>query len=563
MILLLFPATLQAAPTPSDAEMGRLLTQARQARNQSRWDEAIKGYDALLAKDGWHETALFERAQTLGWAQRYPECVTAWRLFRERAPWRAREADQNLAMMASWGRMFEVALTTLEPYAQKGERWAILDSAKYLSWAGRYRESLARTSAWIAAHPKDRDALLMQARVMSWDGRLKTAHGAFQQLVEQHPDLGDARLGLAQVSLWSGRVEEARVEVDQLPKETRETPEGKLLEGQVRLAEGRRRAALAQLTPLAQQGSPVQRDAEDLIRAAAEANGPSVEIGQTRTLTSEPLRMLDSSVRAKLPLGDGSIGLSHTLHHAELSGAESDAHETAATVAYPLGPLRLSADLGRLTGLGGDPAGFHRLGLLWRLGHGAEVNLTQGRSVIVFTPQAVAQRVGIQSTDLAFTLAGFADVLRLQAGTASVSAGNRRTTWSGAYEHRWRLSPITLSAGLTSRGMGYSETLPLGFWNPRHYLFHGATGSAAFEHGRFALSVEGRWGRQVTDQQAWTTGKGYAANLSWGLGRSPVTLLLGWSDSTSGLNAVSVTDPNTYREQSFRWGLRVAGPWRW
>lgn len=561
MILLLAPAAFQA-PVPSDAEMGRLLAQARQARNQSRWEEAVQAYEAMLKLDGWHETALFERAQTLGWARRYPECVAAWKLFRERAPWRAREADQNLAMMASWGRMFDVSLAALEPYVQKDERWAVLDSAKYLSWAGRYRESLARSSRWIAGHPGDKDALLLRARVLSWDGRLKEAHAAFEGLVAQFPDLGEARMGLAQVSLWSGRVEAALAAWDLAPKETRNTSEGKLLEGQIQMAEGRRRASLAQLEPLAQIGSPVQRDAEDLLRASAEAHGPSVELGQSRTLTSEPLRMQDSSLRARLPLGDGSLGLSHVLHHAELSGQQSDARETAASLAYPLGPLRLSADAGRISGLGGDPAGFHRFGMLWRMGHGAELNVVQGRSVIVFTPQAVAQRVGLQSTDLAFTLAGFADTLRLQGGTATVSAGNRRTTWSAAYEHRWRVSPVTLAAGLTSRGMSFSETLPLGFWNPNRYLFHGATGSAAFEHGRFACSVEGRWGRQVTDQQAWTTGKGYSANLSWGLGRTPITLLMGWSDSTSGLNAVSVSDPQTYREQTFRWGLRVAGPWR-
>ena len=556
------PAYIQA-PAPTEAEMGQLLSQAREARNQSHWDGALRGYDALLAKDPWHETALFERAQTLGWAKRYPDCIAGWRLFRERAPWRAREADQNLAMMASWGRIFEVSLTTLEPYVKQGERWAVLDSAKYLSWAGRYRESLARTSAWTVAHPEDRDALLMHARSLSWDGRLKEAHSAFGRLVTRFPDLAEARMGLAQVSLWSGRPEEARKAWDQMPKESRETPEGRLLDGQIQLAEGHPRSALVQLRPLAQLGSSVQQDAEDLIRASAEANGPMVEIGQTRTLTSEPLRMLDTSVRARLPLGDGSFGLSHVLHHSELSGAASDAKETAASLAYPLGPLRLSADLGRTTGLGGDPAGSFHLGAGWRLGHGVELSLIQGRSVVVFTPQAVSQRIGIQSTDLAFSWTGFTDILRLQSGTASVSAGNRRTTWSAAYEHRWRLSPVTLSAGLNSRALGYSETLPLGFWNPGRYRFHGATGGAAFEHGRFAFSVEGRWGKQVTDQQAWTTGKGYGANLSWGIGRSPGTLLLGWSNSTSGLSTLSVSDPSTYREQSFRWGLRLAGPWPW
>jgi tetratricopeptide (TPR) repeat protein len=562
MIPLLCPASLQATPPPSEAEMGRLLAQARQARNQSHWDEALRAYDAMLALDSWHETALFERAQTLGWAKRYPDCVAAWRLFRERAPWRSREADQNLAMMASWGRIFDVSLATLEPYAQKGERWAILDSAKYLSWAGRYRESLARSSNWLKTHPEDKDALLLHARVLSWDGRLKEAHAAFESLVARFPDLADGRMGLAQVSLWAGRIEQARSAWDQVPKETRDTPEGKLLEGQIQLAEGHRRSGLAQLQPLTVQGSSVQRDAEDLIRGSAEANGPLLEAGQSRTLTNEPLKMLDSSVRARVPLGDGSIGLRQVLHHAEFGGEVSDAHETAASLAYPFGPLRLSADVGRMTGLGGDSAGIYQLGLAWRMGHGAELNLIQARNVIVFTPQAAALRVGIQSTDLAFSLTGFEDVLRLQGGTGSVSAGSNRKTWSAAYEHRWRISPVTLSVGLTSLGMGYSETLPLGFWNPGRYIFHGATGGASFERGRFTCSMEGRWGRQVTDQQGWSTGTGYGANLSWGLGRSPLTVLLGWSSSTSGINAVSASNPSTYREQTFHWGLRVAGPWR-
>jgi hypothetical protein len=370
-------------------------------------------------------------------------------------------------------------------------------------------------------------------------------------------------MGLAQVSLWSGRTGEARAAWVQMPKESQEAPEGRLLDSQIQLAEGRTLSALAGLRPLAIQGSAVQGDAEDLIRAAAEANGPSLEVGQSRTLTSEPLRMLDTSLRARVPLGDGNLGLSQVHRHSELSGAESDADETAATLAYPLGTLRLSAELGRVTGLGGDPAGFHRLGLVWRLGQGAELSLAQARSVLVFTPQAVAQRVGIQSTDLGFSLVGFTAHLQIQAGMATLSAGNRRTTWGASYEHRWRFSPVTLSTGLTTHTLAFSKSLPLGFWNPERYRFHGVTGGGAFERGRFAFAVDGRWGRQATDQQAWTTGTGYGANLSWGIGRSPLTLLVGWNRSSSGLNTVSASDPATYREQTFHWGLRIAGPWRW
>jgi tetratricopeptide (TPR) repeat protein len=561
MILLLVPALVQAAQPVDDAEMGRLLMQARTERNQGRFDAAVAAYDAMLAKDGWHETALFERAQTLGWSKRYAESVQAWKLFRERAPWRAKEADQNLAMVASWGRMFEPALQALDPYVKQNERWAVLDAAKYLSWAGRYRESLGLTSTWLAAHPDDADARLTQARVLSWDGRMADARRDYSAVLAADPGKVEARLGLAQVDSWGGRPREARAEFDRLAPEDRQTPEARLLDGQIALAEGRRRAGVAILRPLADQPGPGRQDARDLLRGAAEANGPLVELGGGVTTTSEKLRFEDDTLRARLPLGDGSAGLGLARHHSSLQGAAETPREFSGFLAYPLGAFRFSGEAGRMQDYGGTSAGFHRLGLTWSR-PGLELSLAQGRGLVTYTPQAVEQRVGLQTLDAGVAFLGAADTLRLQGGTASVSAGNRRTTWNAGYDHRWRLAPVTLAAGLTSQGLEFNRTLPLGFWNPHHYLFDGITGSAGLERGRFNATLDGRWGRQQVEDLPWTSAWGYGLGFSWGLGDGPVTLLGGFNKSNSGLAVQSVGAPNNYQEKSFRLGLRLAGPWR-
>lgn len=550
------PPALQA-PAPDD--MGRLLQQARAARNASDWEGALRAYDAMLAKDDWHETALFERAQTLGWAQRYDASIAAWKLFRERCPRRAAEADDNLAKVASWGRRFEVALATLDPYVRQGQRAAVLDSAKYLSWAGRYGESVARLDGWIQAHPGDVDTLALRARVLSWDGRLGQARAAYGDVLKAHPDSSEARMGLAQIAAWTGDGAEARRQFDALPATARATPEARLLDGQIALAEGRRRAAVAQLRPLANAPGPVQKDAQDLLRAAADAQGPSLEVGLVRTDTSEELRIQDAYARARLPLGDGDIRIGGTAHRADFTGLHSLPKEAQVGLDYPFGPLRLSVDAGRLSGWTGEQASTHRVSLDWRATPALAFNLTQGRTVVTLTPQAVDKRIGIQTWEAGMTLGATTDFLRLTFGRGQVSAGNSRTSWVAGYEHRWRLSPVTLSAGLESRGLDYSESLDLGFFNPTRYRFHAVVVGAAFERGRFALGAEARAGRQVVNQQDWATAWGYGVNLSWGLGPTPLTLLAGWGESIAGLPVLNPLAPDQYREHTLRLALRVTG----
>jgi hypothetical protein len=212
-----------------------------------------------------------------------------------------------------------------------------------------------------------------------------------------------------------------------------------------------------------------------------------------------------------------------------------------------------------MSDLGGDAASFHWLNVSRRLGHGMELSVGQSRSLVVITPEATDNRINRDGYDAGFSWTGFADSVNLRAGMGDLSAGNQEKNWSAAYEHRWRVSPFTLGAGLTTRGLAYSETLPLGFWNPESYVFHGLTGSAVYTKDRLYLAANAMWGRQSVDHDPWTDGWGYGVDFSWGLGQSPFTLVGGWSASTSGQNAATAFEPESYREHTFYLGLRAAG----
>jgi hypothetical protein len=283
------------------------------------------------------------------------------------------------------------------------------------------------------------------------------------------------------------------------------------------------------------------------------------ELGASRTDSSDGLRLEDTYARIRLPLRNGHLGMGWIRHGSRLSSSEAAPGEVSVSLAQSFGFWRTSAELGRTSGLGGASAGFHRLSVTRRLARGLEVSLGQYRSLVLSTPVAVSHRTALQGFTTGFAWEGFTDSVNLQMGLATLSAGNRQRSWGAAYQHRWRISPFTVGLGVASRGLSHSESLPLGFWNPERFRFHGFTGSASYERDRFSLSADTQWGRQSVDQGGWTAAWGYGLDLRWGLGRSPFTLLAGWSASTSGIHAASAFEPRHYREHTLRIGIRATG----
>ena len=493
--LLVLP--LLISPALSGAEdLGVLLRRAREARNAGQWSEAIKAYDAMLAIVGTHETALFERAQTLAWSGNHASSIEAWRLFRKHFPGRTLEADLNIA------------------------------------------------------------------RVLSWSGKLEASKETYRSILAAHPGHQDALAGLARVSIWTGDPTEARRLVDQLPPDALKQEDNQVLLAQVELAEGHRRNAKTRLQPLATREGPNRKDAQNLLRAACDAQGPSVEISNSRTDSNEGLRCDDPSLVVRMPLWDGSVDLGGVHHKAFFQGEERSLSEITFGLVYPLGAFRLSGGVNRLSDIGGAPATGHRLGFGWRLAKGIDLNLATGRTVAYFTPMAMANRVGIQTYDGALAFSSPAQSLRLAVGGATLSTDTTRKNWLGTYEYRWRFNPVALSLGLVTRGMDYSKTLNLGFFNPERYRFNGVTGGGGIEKDGFSANLVVRRGRQVVNQQPTKNAWGYDGDISWRPEGTSITGFLAWSEGFAGLPTVDPTSADQYKEHTLRIGIRVTGPWR-
>ena len=63
------------------ADLGTLLQRARAERAAGRYDAALAAYEEMLTIVQTHETALFEHAETLSWAGRFPESLEEFRAF--------------------------------------------------------------------------------------------------------------------------------------------------------------------------------------------------------------------------------------------------------------------------------------------------------------------------------------------------------------------------------------------------------------------------------------------------------------------------------------------------
>jgi tetratricopeptide (TPR) repeat protein len=531
--------------------------------------EAIQCYDAMLAQVPTHETALLERAETLGWAGRYREAQAGYLAFRKAYPARALTADLALARLAAWQNHTREALTTLTPWVAQEQRQAILDGATYLSWNGQLQESLLQVRHWLAAHPGDREALLLEARVLSWAGQNEASRQAYRRVLALAPEDREALIGMTRLSLWEGDPAGARKTLDHMPPEVLAHPDTQLLLAQVEAAEGHAHAARLRTDTLAR-GGPAQRDAMDLREDLIQANGPWVEVTTDRTDTSEGLRTENPGLRARLPLGDGALNLGYSTHRSDFQGAVSHPAETSLGLSYPLGGrFTASGTLRRLS----DGAGAATWGYAFGLGFaplpGLDLSLSRERSLALFTPQATALRTVFLTTDLGGTwrfgqgrhaLSGSLGQTEVASNPLTGPQSSTRRSHMAAYEYRFPVTAVELRGGLMLRGFGYSPSLPLGFFNPGNYHWSGAFGSATWRRGRrLELNLSGQAGNQTVNAGASQFTWSYRTGLTWRPRPWPVDLTAWWSQSLAGLPLTTPSDPTAYREHTLGFGVRIHG----
>jgi len=549
-----------------------LLERARTARDAGRLPEAIQAYDAMLAQVPDHETALLERAETLGWAGRYDAARAGYQAFRKAFPARALAADLALARLEAWQDHTAEALAILDPWTKQEQRQALLDAATYLSWSGRMDESLARLERWTLAHPDDREAILLQAKVLSWAGRNAGARQAYGGLLKRHPGDREALTGLARLSLWEGDPAAARRTLEGMAPSTLAHPESQLLLAQVESAQGQARAARRRVEPLAAGGSQ-QRDAKEFLEGLAEAQGPWVEFSGERTDTSEGLRLETPGLRARLPLGDGALNLGLSSHRSDFRGTVRQPSEFSLGVAHPLGSRwSVNGSVSRLSDLGGRPSWGYGAGLNLAALPGLDLSLSHERSFAVFTPDAVSLRTAFAATDLGATwrFGQGRHALRGGLGQTRVSSEgldqtSTRRSHSASYEYRIPVTLLDLRGGLMTRAFGYDPSLPLGFFNPERYRWNGVFASAAWRRGKtLELSAGAQAGRQSVNHDPSQFTWSYRAGITWSPRPWPVDLSATWSQSVAGLPVTSTQDPSAYREHTLRLGVRIRGNrWIW
>jgi len=560
--LILAAIALAAAADASEGP-GELLARARAARDADRLEEAVRGLDALLASAPAHEAAMLERAQLLSWLGRYPEALEGYRAFRVGFPERSLEADLRIAQVQAWAGDVSPALETLRPWVLREERQAVLDDATYRSWRGELGEALERLGRWLEAHPGDRDARLARARVRSWLSRWKEARADYDEVLARAPGDAEAVLGMAQLDLWAGRPGPARARLESLPDAARQLPEARILEARVAQAEGRPADARAQLRPLASGGS-ARREARRMLEELAESEGTWGTIQYARLETNEGLVQDLPALTLRVPVLQG---------HADLSAGRSEVSFLGQTRASPVATLAAVHPAGRWGGVDGA-VGYRqdygrRTG--WSVRGGATLRalpalalrLDAARELLDATPAAIDLRGWMATLDgsLHWTFGEGRSALGAGAGYARLGAGSERTGAFLSGEHRVPLSRGNLRAGFLARGFGYTETLPLGFFNPERYRYAGLTLGASFRQGRrLEVDADLRGGGQKVNRDAVQLAWGYGVSATWRPESWPLQLFAAWSQSFAGLPVADPGDPRSYRESAVRVGLRVAQP---
>jgi tetratricopeptide (TPR) repeat protein len=566
MIPFAAPAIQEPVEAP-DAEV--LLEQARDLRGQKKWAEAVAVYSRMLATWKDHQLALFERAQTLSWMKRFDESIRDFKRHREVYPELAEESEPALARVTAWSKRFKEAVRILEPYVAKGDRQATLDTATFLSWDGQLNRSLSMTGSWLSVHPEDREFLILQGRVLGWRGKHGLARRAYEAVLTGSKGDRDALLGLSQLDLWAGDPEAAELRLAGLKAEDARSPEAELMRSQIDQRMGRLRSARTKAESL-KENLDVRDDVQSRFRDLADAQGPWVEMSQTRTDSNDGLRAQSQHLDAAIPLWDGSLRLGGTFYLLDQAGqSERHPQEWSLGVNHPLGPrISFAAQVGRVDDVGGSPASTHSLSLGARVAPGLNVALSQTLGPNLATPLAVDLRTITRTWGLdgSWVFNQTRDHLNWSLNRAFLSAGATVNVLRLDAGHRFPFEHGEWRAGFSGRIQDQNQSLNVGFFNPERYRYYGATGGVSLSHEeRWEVTLDAWGGSQTVNQDPSQFSWGYALAGNWRPKvSSPLTLFASWGQSVAGLPITNTSDPSSYRDHTLRFGIKIRGNgWIW
>jgi hypothetical protein len=217
--------------------------------------------------------------------------------------------------------------------------------------------------------------------------------------------------------------------------------------------------------------------------------------------------------------------------------------------------------------VGGSSASSHALSLGYRLGPGLNLSLYQTFQPNLDTPRSEELRTTVRTWGLgeSWVFNQTLDHLNLSVERSFLSAGAMKTGLQGEAGHRFPFDHGEWRAGLAGRRFDQNQSLDLGFFNPQRYRYYGATaGGSLRREERWECTLDAWGGSQAINQTASQFSWGYTLAGTWSFTRVPVSLFASWSQSVAGLPVAETSDPSSYRDHTFRFGLRIRGTrWIW
>jgi len=179
-------------------------------------DEAVRRYDALLARHPRDAGLLIGKAEALGWSNRNADAAETYsRAFRIdpalRGKHLAKLADQLLwaggksEAIALYREVLSSGTASAEDRQRAGRNLALA-----LAWSGRHREAIAQYDRLLAERPRDGELLVGKAQALGWENDNAAAADTYRRAFEADPALREKHLGrYAEQILWAGGETEA------------------------------------------------------------------------------------------------------------------------------------------------------------------------------------------------------------------------------------------------------------------------------------------------------------------------------------------------------------------
>lgn len=453
--------------------------------------------------------------------------------------------------------------------AAPGSTWAqttpatqALDAqARTLMWSGHADAATRTMRKYVAQHPNDQAAVLDLARYLTWAGDYAGA----KRVLDADPEAtrsGEGQVVLASVLAWGGWIRTAQ-QVNAAPLAA--DPEGLLPNYAQAIAlrqSARPRAALPYVAAVAR-AKPDSKDARDLERAVRIHTDSFVALDYQHGSDSDDLTRSQPTLRAELAQGEAlrwTLELGHWDYRAPLSSPFASAtgtHSIAENrgligLRYAPSPYTgLSAAVGQ-SSISGDDTALWRLGLDHRFSDTFQVDLLMDHDRVAASPRSISlglDRTGI--TGHAQWTPDFNWTGDLWLRRDHFTDSNNSVDWNVALRRAaLRQQGFMLDLGASAEHLSFDSNPGHGYYAPDNYRRYALTANLYVGLGENAgLSVQAGLGRQRDETfTTWRRANDISASLVVGI-FSP------WQLSVNAGYSQRVLNTGAYEGRS--WGITL------